>query len=86
MADRGNVVDIYVGSSPTGRIDREAELVPGLGFEFGFGWEGGEEEIKVAIEDGYGEDIATAIICGFLRGDVDVQKKAQDFIRAVCSA
>ncbi len=82
--NRGNVIDIYVGDEPTGRIDREAEPISGIEFEFGFGLVGGEHEIKVAIEEGYEQDVAAAIMCEFLRGEDEANDHAKDFIRAIC--
>ena len=81
MADeRGNVVDFYIGDDTTGRIDREAEPIPGLELEFGYGWVGGIKEMKVAIEEGYSLDVATAIICEFLRGEGEAIEHAKDYI------
>lgn len=81
--DRGNVVDIYAGGEDrSGRLDREAEPLPGLDFEFGFGFDGGFEEMQTLIREGYESDLAGAIICEFLRGEECAVQHAKDFVIA----
>lgn len=78
--DRGNVVDIYVDDEPTGRLDREADRIEEIGDDT-FAWEGGEPEMKVAIAEGYCEDVAIALLCGVIRGESDVKSQIIDFLK-----
>lgn len=79
--DRGNVLDIWVDGEPTGRIDREADPIPEIDEGETFALDGGQAEIAVAIECGHGEDVAMAILCGFLRGDASARTQAIDYLR-----
>lgn len=82
--DRGNVVDIYVGDSEdsSGRIDREAEPIPGVNAVFTYGWVGDTEEMKEAIELSFGiqGEVAVAIICGLLRGEAEAIQDAKNYL------
>ncbi len=84
--DRGNVVDIYVDGEPTGRIDREAEPIHEIDENETLAWEGGKDEIAVAIEHGYGEEVAIAILCSFLRGDTTAREQAIDYLQVAFTA
>lgn len=79
--DRGNVVDIYVDGESTGRLDREADPIPEIDENETLAWEGGKDEIAVAIEHGYGEEVAIAILCSFLRGDTTAREQAIDYLQ-----
>lgn len=72
--DRGNVVDFYLDGETVGRLDREAEPVGGM--RWGYFFEG---DVSIAIAEGYGDDVALAVICGFLQGDSAAEELAREY-------
>lgn len=79
--DRGNVVDVYDGDDPTGRLDREAESIEGVEGEFSVGWVGSAQNMETIIANGLQDELALAIICGLLRKETDAEDIAKEFLR-----
>ena len=79
--DRGNVVDVYVNSERTGKINRESHgSIDGNTVHL-FGFEGGIEEMKILIAENYTEDLAISLLCDLLIRENNSERNAKEFLK-----